>query len=167
MYTRILVPLDGSERSEAILPLVYLLASAESAEVVFLRAAEYPYALYAACYEYPPADPRMAESIQDQKQAIFQGVRDYLERVAAGAAGVKVRIEVSERPAVEAILEAIACLRVDLVAMSTGVGPGVGAIPDRVLQEAKVPVILINGDALPRAYFHSSLPVSLSHPAMT
>lgn len=36
MYTRILVPLDGSERAEKILPHVEELARLFSAEVIFL-----------------------------------------------------------------------------------------------------------------------------------
>ena len=174
MYKRILVPLDGSERSEAILPLVYVLARAYHADVILLRVVEYPAALYAACYQYPPADPDLAESIQNQKRALYDEVRDYLEQIASNpsVAGITVRTEVSERPVVEAILDSAEHFQVDLIAMSASshraaIHRAVGAVADRVLKETGVPAVLIQGGALPRAYFHSSLPVSLRHPAMT
>jgi nucleotide-binding universal stress UspA family protein len=150
MYERILVPLDGSRQSEEVLPLVCALAEACKAEIVLLRVVEYPYTLYSMCYEYPPADPGLAKTIQDKKKVIFHEVKNYLEQIAStlATAGVKVTLEVWEGPVVEAILTSIERFHIDLIALSTcGQSGGtqwvMGAIANRVLYEAQVPVILI------------------------
>jgi nucleotide-binding universal stress UspA family protein len=150
MYERILVPLDGSGQSEEVLPFIRTLAEASKAEIVLLRVAEYPYTLYSMCYEYPPYDPGLAKTIQDKKKVIYHEVKDYLEQIAStlATAGVTVTLEVCEGPVVEAILASTERLHIDLIALSTcGQSGGtqwmMGAIADRVLYEAPVPVILI------------------------
>ena len=42
MYKKILVPLDGSELAEAVLPHVKALAKSEGAEIVILRVPDLP-----------------------------------------------------------------------------------------------------------------------------
>jgi nucleotide-binding universal stress UspA family protein len=150
MYKKILVPLDGSEQSEEVLPLVCKFADVSKAEIVLLRVAEYPYALYSMCYEYPPSDPALAKTIQNKKKIIYLEVIDYMEQVAStlAIAGVKVTVEVCEGPVVEAILASIDRLHIDLIVLSTcGKSGGtqwmIGAVADRVLRDAKVPVVLI------------------------
>ena len=73
-----------------------------------------------------------------------------MEQIASNlaVAGVKVTVEVGEGPVVEAILAYTERLHIDLIALSTcGQGRGsqwmIGAVADRVLHEAQVPVILI------------------------
>jgi nucleotide-binding universal stress UspA family protein len=150
MSKRILVPLDGSEQSEAVLPLVSTLANISDAEIILLRVAEYPYSLYSRCYDYPPSDPELEKKIRNKKNIIYQEVKGYLERIAStlATAGVKVTAEVCEGPVVEAILTSTDRLHIDLIALSTCGQSGdtqwvIGAIADRVLHEAQVPVIMI------------------------
>jgi nucleotide-binding universal stress UspA family protein len=150
MYERILVPLDGSGQSEEALPLVRTLAKASKAEIILLRVAEYPYTLYSMCYEYPPSDPGLAKTIQDKKKVIYHEVKDYLEQIALNLAmaGIKVSTEVCEGSVVETILASIDRLCINLIVLSTcgqgGATRGMmGAIADRLLHEAPVPVILI------------------------
>jgi nucleotide-binding universal stress UspA family protein len=150
MYKRILVTLDGSGQSEAVLPLVSTLAKISNAEIILLRVAEYPYSLYSMCYEYPPSDSDLAKSILNKKRAICREVQGYLERITSMlvTAGVKVTSEVCEGPVVEAIMAATDRLHIDLIVLATcgqsgGTQWGMGAIADRVLHEAQVPVILI------------------------
>jgi nucleotide-binding universal stress UspA family protein len=150
MYKRILVPLDGSERSEVALPLARMLAEMSQAEIVLLRVVEYPYTLYSTCYEYPPSDPELAKSILNKKRAIYREAQGYLERIAStpGTTGVKVTPEICEGPVVEAILASADRLHTDLIVLATcGQSGGtqwvMGATADRVLHEAPVPVILI------------------------
>jgi nucleotide-binding universal stress UspA family protein len=52
MYNTILVPLDGSERAEAILPHVEALAQRCSAKVIFIQVAEPP--PYEGPHVHPP-----------------------------------------------------------------------------------------------------------------
>lgn len=150
MYERILVPLDGSVQSEEVLPLVRTLAEVSKAEIVLLRVAEYPYTLYSMCYEYPPSDPDLAKTIQAKKTVIYHEAKDYLEQTASALAkaGIKVSIEVCEGPVAETILASIDRLHINLIAISMyGQSGGnqrvIGAVADRVLHEAPVPVILI------------------------
>jgi nucleotide-binding universal stress UspA family protein len=150
MYKRILVPLDGSEQSEEVLPLVCKFAEVSKAEIVLLRVAEYPYTLYSMCYEYPPSDPALAKTIQNKKKVIYLRVKDYLEQVAStlAIAGVKVTVEVCEGPVVEAILASTDRLHIDLIVLSTcGQSGGtqwvIGSVADRVLRDARIPVVLV------------------------
>jgi nucleotide-binding universal stress UspA family protein len=150
MYEKILVPLDGSQQSEEVLPWVRMLAEVSKAEIVLLRVAEYPYTLYSMCYEYPPSDPNLAKTIQAKKTVIYHEAKDYLEQTASALAkaGIKVSIEVCEGPVVAAILAFTDRLHIDLIALSMygqsgGIQRVIGAVADRVLHEAPVPVILI------------------------
>jgi len=150
MYKRILVPLDGSKLSEGVLPLVRTLAEVSKAEVIVLRVAEYPYSLYSSSYEYPPSDPDLAKTILEKKREIFQRATSYLERIVSTLkkSGIKATAETCDGPVVESILAATDRLHIDLVMLSpygqSGYGHWtIGAIADRVLHEARVPVILI------------------------
>jgi nucleotide-binding universal stress UspA family protein len=150
MYKRILVPLDGSELSEEVLPLVRSLIETNKTEIILLRVVEYPYTLYYGCDEYPPFDPEQAKIVQDMKRAIYQEVRGYLEQVASPLItdGLSVTVEVCEGQVVESILESVGRLSVDLIVLSACGQSGasnlvLGAIADRLLREARVPVILV------------------------
>jgi len=150
MFNRILVPLDGSKQSEEVLPLVQILAKGDDVVIVLLRVAEYPYALYSTCYEYPPSDPSLAKTIQIKKKFIRREVQDYLERIAStfDSSEVTIVTEVRDGSVIEAILSSADRHQIDLIVLSTCgqsgcTQPVIGAIADRVLHEAAVPVILI------------------------
>jgi nucleotide-binding universal stress UspA family protein len=150
MYKKILVPLDGSDVSEKVLPLVCELAEASKAELILLRIVEYPHSLYPPYYEYPPSDPDILRTIAEKKQAVSYETSAYLERIisAIGETGPKVTAEVCDGPVVESILDCINRRRVDLVILSThGQGGGtqemIGAVANRLLHESQVPVILV------------------------
>ena len=150
MPGRILVPLDGSDHSESALPLVCTLAKVSRAEIVLLRAVEYPLEMYSGCYDYPPTNPKRVETILERKEAAVREVKSYLKCTASKIemAGVEVITEIYEGPVVEAVLASIDRFHIGYIVMSThGQGGGshwtIGAVADRVLHEAKVPVILI------------------------
>jgi len=150
MYPRILVPLDGSRHSEDVLPLVRILAGIYKTEVVLVSVVEYPSELYSQCYDYPPSDPSLAEGIQKRKMTFYLKAKTHLEQIASTLAeeGVKVTTDVCEGPVVESILGAARRHLIDLIVLSTcgqSGGPhwGMGAVADRMLREAPVPVILM------------------------
>jgi nucleotide-binding universal stress UspA family protein len=154
MYRRIVVPLDGSELAETALPCVRLLAQHSGAEIVLLRVAEYPSELYSTCHEYPPLDPLRAAQLDERKKAIRREAQRYLQRIAAGLekAGIKVVVRALDGPVVEAILDCTEHLGADVIVMSTHAQSGfshwiIGAVADRVLHEAKVPVLLMRPPA--------------------
>ncbi len=121
MYKRILVPLDGSEHAEAVLPFVCMLARASGAEIILLRVSEYPLEIYPTSCDYSPADPRLAEAIEFKKMPVRNEVKRYLKHIALNLEkeGYQVITEVRDEPVVESILNATEYLCADLITMAT------------------------------------------------
>lgn len=150
MYQRILVPLDGSKQAESALQLAGKLARIYGAQITLLRVVEYPFEMYARCASNILHNPSQTdEKLQTEKDAFCKDAKDYLKRLASimEMTVSQVSIEVQECPVVDAILSATEKSRIDLIVMST-VGQDdnpwmMGAITNRILREAPVPVILI------------------------
>ena len=141
MYKRILVPLDGSQVAEAVLPQVHMLAECGGSEIILLSVVIHPN------YDYFIPDPALATSVHDTEHNEAQA---YLDRVAAKlrAGGLSVRTELCEGRVAEAILEYADNTQADLIAMSThgrsGVGRWlIGSVAEKVMRAAKVPVLLV------------------------
>ncbi len=150
MNKKILIPLDRSELAESVLPLACTLAKNSNVDIVLLHVVEYPFSLYLPCEEYPPIDPTLRNMIEEKKKTILQDGKKYLEHISTHLkkGGIRVHLEVCEGPVVESIVAAAERLYADLIVISThgrsGNVPGlIGAVADRVLREAKIPVILI------------------------
>jgi nucleotide-binding universal stress UspA family protein len=138
---RILVPLDGSELSEGILPIVERLAGPFDFDIDLLRALEpFPTAL-------------TAEVTSSEQEWMFRSLRWEAEtrmaKVAAPleAKGLRVRWTVREGPAVDTILDYARTAGAGMIAMSThgrsGLGRLVmGSVAERVLRAAPVPVVV-------------------------
>jgi nucleotide-binding universal stress UspA family protein len=163
MYRRILVPLDGSEQAESVLPLACALANMGDAEITLLRVVEYPYEVYSRFNLHPLADPGLAAKLQTEKDAINRRVAGYLERLASRVEKTvsKVFFEVQEGPVVDTILDFAEKSEVDLIVMSTSGQDRsswmMGAIANRILHEAQVPVILMRLDPYCSIPDHSNL----------
>lgn len=150
MYQRILVPLDGSKQAESALRLATKLARISNAEITLLRVVEYPYTMYSTCDSSTFTHPNQPDGkLQAGKDAFCREVEDYLKGLASVVEMTvsKVSIEVQEYPVVDSILSTVEKSKIDLIVMST-VGQDdnpwmVGAITNRILREAPVPVILI------------------------
>jgi nucleotide-binding universal stress UspA family protein len=153
MVRRILVPLDGSEHAESVLSLACTLASTSDAEITLLRVVEYSSDVfssvgYSRFYPNPLAEPGLAEKMRAKKEAVNSRVKGYLQRLASSieTSAPKVSIEIQEGPVVDAILNSIKELEIDWIVMST-TGEDrnpwmMGAIANRILREAQVPVVL-------------------------
>jgi nucleotide-binding universal stress UspA family protein len=146
MYTKILVPLDGSEFAEAALPHARALAECTGAEIILLRVVTQPVRAYAA------PDPLLYQSYQEDTVA---ECANYLELVAEDlkAAGYKVTIETGTGPVAETILEFAQGLGADLIAMSTHGRSGlarwfIGSTADKVMRAATLPVLLTRPQTL-------------------
>lgn len=138
-FARLLVPLDGSERSAQILPRVATLARRYGAEVVLLQvgvflglAAEIPGPVPVAL---PSAEALEQALAPYRRQLQAQGVERVRARGVMGA---------SEG---EAILDVAAEEGSDLIAMTTHGRSGVdrwlfGSVAESVLRNARVPVLL-------------------------
>jgi nucleotide-binding universal stress UspA family protein len=139
--SRIVVPLDGSELSEAILPVVERLAGPFDFAIELVRAIE-PLPTFAA-----------AELSTGQNEAIIEmgeaDVRAYLAKVAAPLESKGLRVNRSTRRgrAVDVILAHAGATGAGLIAMSTHGRTGIGrlflgSVAERVLRAASVPVLL-------------------------
>jgi len=132
-FRRILVPLDGSEVAEQVLPHVHELGSKFAGLVTLLSVAE-----------DSQADDHAAQ------------LRHYLERIAGKLAAVNIEtsIRLAESAPTRAILRACTEERIDLI-MLVSHGRGglerqdaikLGSVVDNVLQEAPCPVFLVSAD---------------------
>jgi nucleotide-binding universal stress UspA family protein len=143
MYERMLVPLDGSEVAEAILPFAEQIAGPLDAEVVLLRVIE------------PPSPIELVASTSVVAPDTFT-VRDveakaYLSEVQRRLSkkGLRVRTRVAlGGPPAEEILAAAQATSADLIAMATrgrsGLGRALfGSVAESVLRASPVPVLLI------------------------
>jgi nucleotide-binding universal stress UspA family protein len=135
MFKKILVPLDGSELAESIIPYVEDLASTHKARIVLLRVA-------------------LAHTLpgQDEIKAEVEAVReaeDYLKEVEGGLKkkGFTVESHVRYGKDAEEIVDFCKEPDIDAVAMfthgRTGVGRWLlGSVAEKVVRHCPLPVVL-------------------------
>jgi nucleotide-binding universal stress UspA family protein len=150
MYRRIIVPLDGSDHAEAVLPHVEELAKRFEADVLLLRAVTHDYVLHkeSMVMESPGLTRSVVERRRDAER---ESATRYLDAVRARllAAGVAARVEVAPGPPSAAIIEAAEqATEPVIVAMCTHARSGIGrlafgSVADDVVRNVRVPVFLI------------------------
>lgn len=145
MYKRFLVPLDGSETAEAILPFVLEIAGPLDIEVALVRVVV-------------PIPPSVIEGSREVVVEDVEARRAEAERYLDGLAaelrdrGVRVRTMVRRGdPAVE-IAAAARELEADLVAMTTHGRSGLGrllfgSVAEAVLRTTELPVLMMRQTA--------------------
>jgi nucleotide-binding universal stress UspA family protein len=151
MYTKILVPLDGSELAENALPyLEWFLKVSNVNEVVFLRVVEH--------FQVPGGIegtiiPEERKRIEDDATKL---ARNYLNKVAgrykAGKAKIGTVVKVG-KPA-EVVADYVAKADVDLIIMATHAFSTIrrlvsGSVADEILHAAHVPVFLVKKEDRP------------------
>ena len=144
MYKKILVPLDGSEIAEGILPHAKALAYCEGAEIILLNVASNP------ALEFAFSDPTIAaKSLAEQEDR----TRAYMTELETqlSKSGFKVSSILTQGSAADAILKVADELQVDVIAMSTHgrSGPArwlLGSVADRVVRHSKYPVMLVRAE---------------------
>jgi nucleotide-binding universal stress UspA family protein len=151
MYARILVPLDGSDLAERVLPYVEALAKQFGSTVILLLATDLPRVLLttgAAPGGTPLAVPVINPKpiVEGERRAAAGYLDAVAERLRAG--GLTVECEQPNGPAAETIVEGARRLGADLIAMTThgrgGLGRLVyGSVADAVLRSAPCPVLLV------------------------
>ncbi len=145
MYKKILVPLDGSETSEAVLPHVAALAKCTGAKVVLLRVTTQP------MYETVFGDTVVTHTAPLPPDAGERShAEGYLQRVAFDnfEDSNDVSIEVCGGPIAETILDYAAGIDADVIAMSTHGRSGlarmvIGSVADEVVRRSHLPVLLV------------------------
>ena len=152
MYSKIVVPLDGSENSERSLPHVTGLAKAAGSAVhlvqVITRAEELHMmgsaeASFALTEQYQTMADQLMASRMAEAERYLTGVQYRLE-----ADGITVSGAVMEGAAAEKIVEYAVGEDADLIVMSTRGQGGIqrfllGSVTDRVLRSAQIPVLAI------------------------
>lgn len=142
MYHIVLVPLDGSQRAEAILPHVHNLAKRYDATVILLQVVEpIPYTV----------GLEMAYVSLDQDiQELTKRAECYLENLQKQfeAKGIQARIRVVSGPVVDAIIKAAERESADLIAFASHGRSGLsqvfyGSVAAGLLHRVDRPLLLI------------------------
>lgn len=146
MYKRVLVPLDGSELAEAILPFMEQVAGPLDVEVVLLHVIEPPSAgeVIASAGVVSPDVWRMKELEAKQYLA---GVEQRL-----GGKGLRVQRRLQLGRAADEIIAMATALGADLIAMTTHGHSGIarllfGSVAEAVLRASSVPVLMFRATA--------------------
>jgi nucleotide-binding universal stress UspA family protein len=148
MYRKILVPLDGSQLSESVLPHVRTIAKGcEKCEIILFRVCEPPVLLA----DYPPdLKTRWEEHVQEENTHIAQQCRLYLTDAEQKLKedGFQVTTESGLGKAAEEIIDYAQKNQVDLIVMASHGHSGAtrwayGNTANKVLQASKVPVLVV------------------------
>jgi nucleotide-binding universal stress UspA family protein len=143
MYQRILVPLDGSQRAEAILPHVEQLARCMQAEVILLGV----YKTELGQVDYFSHDPEFYETLRSDCQ---ERTLAYLLAVQGDLTeqGLVVRSVAEEGHVPDIILQVAQREAVDLIAMSSHGRTGLarvfyGSVASGLLHQVDRPLLLV------------------------
>jgi nucleotide-binding universal stress UspA family protein len=142
IYDRIVVPLDGSELAEQVLPYVTRISLGLGIPVHLMRVfSSVPDEL---------ADPGHSLYSSAITSGVNDGITDYLNSVKRKTAGIDVTCSVYEGDAVTHIVEEADKSLDSLIAMSTHGRSGItrwllGSVTDKVLHATKNPMLIVRG----------------------
>jgi nucleotide-binding universal stress UspA family protein len=141
MYKRILAPLDGSKRAEAILPHVEEIALAGKATVVFLQVIEASQVVVGA--EFVFQSPEDYDALQKNAEAYLNGIKGTFQEKR-----IDTRIHISHGPIVEAIIETADSEDADLIAIASHGRTGLsrvfyGSVAAGVLHRIDRPLLVV------------------------
>jgi len=141
MYTKILIPLDGSKTAENVLPFARVLAETLKLPVELLGVVDIgAMAAHIAADKARYLDALIAEG---ERSSV-----NYLRGTAAKFSGLSVQCMVERGRPAEAIIERAAKDKDTLIAMATHGRSGInrwllGSIAERVVQKAPCPVLTV------------------------
>lgn len=145
MYNTVLVPLDGSERAETILPHVQNIAQQHQAKIIFLSVLENPYSVVAPDGIYIPSEHAIAEQHREME--------NYLKKQQARfeALGYKTEIQVTYGRVVEEICRIAKESNIDLVALASHGRTGLaqvfyGSVAIAILHRIDRPLLLVRAE---------------------
>jgi nucleotide-binding universal stress UspA family protein len=146
MYTRILVPLDGSATAEAVLPYAQAFAAGFKTSVELLSVID-----IGAMTTHLSADkvPRLSDIIANEEK----NIASYLDDVAKNFfSGFPIECRIARGDAAETILEATSQDRDTLIAMATHGRSGaqrwlLGSVAEKVLRGTTNPLFLVRASA--------------------
>jgi nucleotide-binding universal stress UspA family protein len=144
MYTRMLIPLDGSKLAENVLPYARVFARALGLRIDLLSVVDsIDFARTANAGHVRDFDPLIEATTQEGKR--------YLERIARSFGGTKVSYAVENGVADKIIIDSAASDKDTLIAMATRGRSGIhrwlmGSVAEKVLRGATNPLLLVRGD---------------------
>lgn len=145
MIQRIIVPLDGSEYSESVLPYVVTIAKALSARVVLLHAVSEP------VIDMFSDEPIVWDNVDELRESARQAGAEYLQRVSARltADGINTTVHNVLGVAAEVILDYATSGSDDLIAMSTHGRSGIsrfvlGSVANKIVNGTETPILLVH-----------------------
>lgn len=147
MFTKILVPLDGSALAERALKPAFAMAKAFGSQVTLMRVVVPEEVPLAAGVDVAYPDFELLQASQNRRweeaEAYLSGVRAEWE-----AADIQVRLDVTSGAPPEMIIEEANRLGANLIVMSTHGRSGIsrliyGSVAEAVLRGAHVPVLLV------------------------
>ncbi len=143
MYRKILVPLDGSKRAEAILPHVEQLAQLFKSEIVFMRVLEpIPFVSGPEGAPITLREQELEIRRRDAEQYLKAREGQFREK------GIKAKAVVFQGSVVEAIADAAEREGVDLIAIASHGRSGLsqcfyGSVASGVLHRADRPLLIV------------------------
>lgn len=143
MYSKILVPLDGSTRAETILPHAVSLASKYRAKLILLQVVEPIVAMVTPYDMVPYVDNEAAERQLQEARGYLASKEGELR-----GQGIEVKTIVESGPVVTAILDVAEREKADLIAMASHGRTGLsrvfyGSVAAGILHKADRPLLLI------------------------
>jgi nucleotide-binding universal stress UspA family protein len=143
MYKRILVPLDGSTLSEAVLPHAEKLARALNVEIVLLHVDASPAPVFDPHTSPFAPQPEEFKIMHTDEKNYLKNVCSKLERE-----GLRVTYFLRDGMVAETIMETAETEQADLIAMTTHGRTGMlrlmlGSVAEQVVHRSKIPVMLI------------------------
>jgi nucleotide-binding universal stress UspA family protein len=148
MYGHILVPLDGSEFGETVLPHVEALANRFGSKVTILRVLRSEEAILAELASGFPQQPVIDPTpiLNAEREDAEKYLEDVKERLVKQ--GLSVQAILAEGPAAGTILNQVKETKVDLIAMTTHGRTGLarvllGSVADVMVRHAPCPVLLV------------------------
>ncbi len=147
MIRRVLVPLDGSEVAEAVLPYVEELAKRLDATVRLIRVVE---TTVQEMMALGTEAARMVEAVEEARQAKRKEVGDYLARVAdrLRREDIDASWQILEGRAADTIVPLAHADMADLLVLSTHGRSGLdravfGSVAAEVMGKVRIPVMLV------------------------
>jgi nucleotide-binding universal stress UspA family protein len=143
MYQRILVPLDGSILSEAVLPHAENLANALNAEIVLLHVDVSPAPIFDPHESPLEPEPQEVKIMHADEKFYLKKLCNKLEQK-----GLHVTYLLRDGMVADTILEVAESMQSDLIAMTTHGRTGMvrlllGSVAEQVVHRSKIPIILI------------------------
>ena len=145
MYEKIMVPLDGSELAECVLPHVEgLIKGCHVSNVVFVRVVEPPARFYSGDV---PISPEIYEETESARKA---EAKDYLDQIKNRLKyeGTELHSEVLVGRVADSLADYTAKNDIDLILIATHGRSGVtrwvrGSIADKMLRSSNAPVLMV------------------------